>query len=117
MTERKIAEKVRKIITFFDTPHFLILAQTGSNDNYIHKVSENTSFTFVDVVDLKFKSWKFFRDTLYTECEKTLPLKLSEFNSEFSWRIPLNIIQFHENNLPYMFSGFTGIICKCLAKL
>ena len=34
-----------------------------SNDNYIHKVSENTSFIFVDFVDLKifkFKSRKLF---------------------------------------------------------
>ena len=27
MTERKIVEKVGKIITFFDTPDFLMLAQ------------------------------------------------------------------------------------------
>ena len=39
-----------------------------SNDNYIHKVSENTSFTFVDFVDLKifkFKSRKLFWDTMH----------------------------------------------------
>ena len=50
MTERKIVGKSRKNITFFDTPD-------------IHKVSENTSFAFVEFVDLKifnFKSRKLF---------------------------------------------------------
>ena len=48
-------------------PDFLMLAQIeraiNSNDNYIHKVSENTSFILVDFVDLKifkFKSRKLF---------------------------------------------------------
>ena len=67
MTERKVMEKVRKIITFFDTPwfsgSFTNWAAIDSNNNYIHKVSENISFTFVDFEDLKifkFKSRKLF---------------------------------------------------------
>ena len=71
MTERKIAGKSRKIITFFDSPGFYDTctswATIDSNDNYTHKVSENISFIFVDFVDLKifkFKSRKLFGGTL-----------------------------------------------------
>ena len=71
-TERKIVENIGKIITFFDTPGFSDTctnwAPVDSNDYYIHKISEYTSFIFVDFVDLKifkFKSRKLFCDTLY----------------------------------------------------
>ena len=51
-----------------------------SNDNYIHKVSENASFIFVDFVDLKifkFKSRKLFLGhPVYFEIDQTLPHKL-----------------------------------------
>ena len=71
MTERKTVEKSRKNITSFGTPGFSDTctnrATIDSNDNYIHKILENTSFTFVDFVDLKIfklKCRKLFGDTL-----------------------------------------------------
>ena len=73
MFKQFMTEKVGKIITFFDTTGFsdtcTNCAAIDSNDNYIHKVSENSSFSLVDFVDLKifkFKSQKFLWDTLYT---------------------------------------------------
>ena len=77
MIERKIVEKSRKNITSFDTPGFSDTCTTSatidSNDNHIHKVLENTSFTFVDFVDLKifkFKSRKLFGDTLQNKIKE-----------------------------------------------
>ena len=62
-----MVEKVGKIITFFDTLGFSDTCTNreaiDSNNNYIHKVSEDISFMFVDFVDLnifKFKSRNHF---------------------------------------------------------
>ena len=62
MTERKIVEKSRKNISYFDTLGFSDTctnwATIDSNDTYIYKVLENTSFTFVDLKVFKFKGRK-----------------------------------------------------------
>ena len=49
-----------------------------SNDNYIHNVSENTAFTFVDFIDLKifkFKSQKLFWGSLLESVTLSLDMK------------------------------------------
>ena len=79
MTEREIVKKVRKISLSLIPPEIsdncTNRAAINSNDNYIHKVSENTLFIFVHLVDLKifkFKSRELFWDTLH----------MSDFSSE-----------------------------------